>query len=159
MYVYEIRKLTSDFYNYYDRNAYPELLCKLDRSYDVIVFELEVLNDCFVAVPFRTEMRHKIGYRFRFSERSRLHQSGLDYTKIAIIHKSNSQFIGEPSLIDFDEFIEFKRNEDRIHKNIQKYILNYIKHMKGESILDSRKFNREYQYSTLQYFHSELGIN
>ena len=158
MCVCEIRRLTDDYYSYYDREIFPELLTKVERSYDVIVFELEILKNCFIAVPFRTKMRHKNGYHFRFSKRSKQHQSGLDYSKIVIIHKTYLHFIGKPSIVDLDEYVELQKNRDKIHKNIEEYIVNYIKHVTGVTILDVNKFEREYRFSTLQYFHSELGI-
>lgn len=158
MCVYEIRKLMNNFYNNYDKAKYPELLTKADRSYDVIIFKVDILMKCFVAVPFRTEMNHPNGYHFKFSNRSKSHQSGLDYSKIAIIHKKNSHFVGLPSTVDLDEYIEFQKNEDKIHKNIEKYISDYINHIIGSSPLHPKQFERKYKFSTLQYFHRELGI-
>lgn len=158
MWKYEIRKLTNDFYDNYSNAIYSELLMKIGRSYDVVIFELDVLKDCFIAVPFRTEMNHKNGYHFKFSHRSKSHQSGLDYSKIAVIHKHNSHFIGLPSTVDSDEYIEFQKNEDKIHKNIEKYILGYMNHINGTQPLHLKQFERRYKFSTLQYFHCELGI-
>ena len=158
MYSYEIRKLTNDFYNVYNQNLFPELLNKSERSYDIILFELDLLKDCFVGIPFRTEMKHNNGYHFKFSKRSQHHASGLDFSKLVIIHKNNSNFIGDLSIIDSDEYIEFEKNEDKIHKNIEKYILDYTQHIKQEVLLHPKQFDRKYKYATLKYFHIELGL-
>lgn len=156
MYNHEIVKLSKQFYIDYPSNKYPEILHNIDRRYDLVIFELEILKDCYVAVPFRSEMNHTNGYRFRHSIRSQTHSSGLDYSKMLIIKKE--EYIAAPSIIDADEYIEFERNELKIHAEVEKYIKKYIDHIKGIQILHHKQFIRKYQYSTLKYFHYELGL-
>ena len=156
MHNYEIRKLSFEFYKAYPQNQYKEILRKNGRSNDVVLFEIDYLADYYVCVPFRTEMKHNNGYKFKFSARSKNHQSGLDFSKLVII--SNSAFIREDSTIVCDEYIEFEKQEDQIHKKLAKYIYDYVEHVKGDVPLHIKQFERKYHYSTLKYFHKELGI-
>lgn len=39
---------------------------KKGRSYDVVLFEIDYLANCYVCVPFRTEMKHNNDYKFIF---------------------------------------------------------------------------------------------
>ena len=156
MYDSNIKKLSKSFYDNYPKEIYPEIMQKTERSYDVVIFELEILKDCYICVPFRSEMKHKNGYSFKNSERSKTHKSGLDFSKLVIIKKK--EYIGNDSVIDKDEFKEFIRKKDFIHKNLEKYICDYIHHVKNEKVLHRKEFDRKYKYSTLKYFHNELNI-
>ncbi len=156
MYDNEIRRLSSQFYMDFPHSLYPEILTKISRNYNIVVFEITSLKNYYICIPFRSEMKHKNGYTFRHSQRSKMHYSGLDFSKLVII--KNRYYLGDKSRIDFDEYEEFKRNKDVIHKKIEKCINDYINHYKGIKVLKQRDFNRKYQYSTLKYFHKELGI-
>ena len=68
-------------------------------------------HDYFICVPYRSEITHSYAYHFRKSARSRQHKSGLDYTKIVIINKS--EYIDtEDAFVDKDEFNETMINLD-----------------------------------------------
>lgn len=46
-----------------------------------------------------------------------------------------------------------------IKNDAQKYIENYVDYLLGKAKkYDKKEFERIYRYSTLQYFHKELGI-
>lgn len=45
------------------------------------------------------------------------------------------------------------------YPELSQYIDTYIFHVKGKKILSSNGYERKYKYSTLKYFHNELGIN
>ena len=107
-------------------------------------------------MPFRTEMKHNNGYKFKFSKRSQSHQSGLDFSKMVIFSKDI--YIGENSVIDNDEYKEFKKQEKNIHKKLEKYIEDYINHMNGYKKMHIKQYERKYKYSTLKYFHKEMKI-
>ena len=155
-YKYEIKKLSKQFYKDYPYAQYPEILGKDRRSYDVVLFEIDYLKGCYVCVPFRTEMKHNNGYRFKFSTRSKEHQSGLDFSKLVIV--SNKEYIGESSTVDIDEYKELKKQEKHIHENLINYIHSYVEHINGHSPLHRKQFDRKYRYSTLKYFHKELNL-
>lgn len=58
---YEIKKLSEQFYIDYPHDQYQEILTKEERSYDVVLFDIDYLADYYVCVPFRTEMKHNNG--------------------------------------------------------------------------------------------------
>ena len=101
-------------------------------------------------------LEHNNGYKFKFSNRSKKHQSGLDFSKLGIVSKDD--YIGESSTIDIDEYKEFEKQEDRIHMNLERYIHDYVEHINDHVPLHIKQFERKYKYPTLKYFHGELGI-
>ena len=61
--------------------------------------------------------------------------------------------------MDQDEFNETRDNIEYIKNDAQKYIDDYVDGMKEKAAkYDKKKFERIYKYSTLQYFHKELGV-
>ena len=84
MHDYEIKKLSEQFYKDYPHDQYQEILIKEERNYDVVLFETDYLADCYIYVPFRTEMKHNNGYMFKFSDRSKKHQSELEFSKLVV---------------------------------------------------------------------------
>ena len=103
-------------------------------------------------------MHHKNGYKFRSSERSKAHQSGLDYSKMAIIQ--NGDYLGTAdAVVDRDEYRETIANIHRIVADVDRYIRGYIRHIKGSEVLNIREYERKYRYATLKYFHKELSIS
>ncbi len=57
----EIKQLTQEFYQKFNKNQYPEMLHKPSRPYIVLIAEIE--GNTF-AIPFRTEVNHTLGYKF-----------------------------------------------------------------------------------------------
>ena len=111
----------------------------------------------YICVPYRTEISHSYAYRFKNSQRSRKHKSGLDYTKIVII--SDSRYIDDKIItIDKVEYKETIYHFSKIKQQALEYVEKYIAHVKGTNQLSHQEFNRRYNYSTLKYFHNELGI-
>lgn len=86
-----------------------------------------------------------------------MHKSGLDYSKIVIIAKT--EYIDSiDAIIDKDEFNETMVNLERIKKEAFDYVEEYVEHMNGIKQLHKREFDRRYGFSPLKYFHKELGI-
>ena len=112
----------------------------------------------FICIPYRSEITHSFAYLFKKSIRSKKHKSGLDYTKILIVNKTE-YLDHKDALIDKDEFNETIKNLDKIKKDALEYVENYISHMKGIKPMHPAEFKRKYGFSTLQYFHKELGLN
>ena len=113
--------------------------------------------DYFICIPYRSEITHKYAYHFSNTTRSKAHRSGLDYSKIVIITKT--EYIDTmDAIIDKDEFNETMVNLDRIKKEALNFVEDYVLHMSGVKELHKREFERRYAYSPLKYFHSELGI-
>ena len=114
-------------------------------------------SDYYICIPFRSEIGHEYAYKFRHSIRSQRSHSGLDYTKICIINDGN--YIDEkPAVVDQDEYREMRDNIETIVDEAVSYINVYIDHVKGISRLNNRQYRKKYWYTTLKYFHAELGI-
>ena len=152
---FQILKLTDDFYHAYPNPPYTEILKKKQRAYNCILFQTHY--DYFICVPYRTEISHSYAYLFKNSERSKKHKSGLDYSKIVIIKKS--EYIdNKDALVDKDEYNETILKLKRIHRESLQYVEDYVAHMKGIRPLTQQEFKRRYHYSPFKYFHEELGI-
>ena len=95
---------------------------------------------------------------FKNSIRSKRAKSGLDYSKIVIVADNN--YIGQTdAIVDKDEYNETRNNIEYIKNDAQEYVDDYVNYLSGNSTkYDKKEFERIYQYSTLQYFHKELGI-
>lgn len=152
---YQIVQLSDDFYHVYKSPPNEELLKKNNRPYTCLLFQTHY--DFFICIPYRTEITHFYAYRFKKSSRSQKHKSGLDYTKRAIIN--NNKFIDDKTVvIDKDEYNETIKAIQKIKQDALKYVEDYIAHINGNNLLAHQEFNRRYTYSTLKYFHNELGI-
>ncbi len=87
-----------------------------------------------------------------------MHKSGLDYSKIVIVQKKE-YLENFDAVVDRDEYKETRDNIEYIRKDAQAYIDDYVNQISGNlQKYDEKEFQRIYNYSTLQYFHKELGI-
>lgn len=152
--VYDIRELTASFYNAYNASSYPEILTKTNRPYDVIVFETHY--DYYVCVPFRTYLNHNQGFHFYPNPLPNGENPGLDYSETIIVKED--KYIGLSTLIDSKQMALFNKNIAIIQQEVYEYLQGYINHINGTQVMHPSQFKRKYQYSTLKYFHLELGI-
>ncbi len=154
-YAFDIYLLSSKFINAYPLSQYPELMYKQARPYNCLLIDSH--DDYFICVPYRTSINHSNAYHFSNSLRSRTSKSGLDYSKIVII-KDTSYLSSTKAVIDQDEYNETFANMDRITREALQYVDKYILHTKGIVTLHEREYDRLYRFSTLKYFHDEMGI-
>lgn len=154
---YQIINLTKQFYIHYSDPPYTEIARKGTRPYSCLLIQSSY--DYFICIPYRSHIKHKYSYRFRHSVRSKINESGLDYSKLVII--KNSEYIGtSDAIIDSDEYKETRDKIDYIKKDVQEYIREYVECITDKKEkYDKRRFQRKYGYSTLKYFHEELGIS
>ncbi len=152
---YQIIKLSDLFYEKYPNPPYVEIMKKGQRAYNCLLFETHY--DYFICIPYRTEISHEYAFRFKKSVRSRSHKSGLDYTKIVIIAKTE-YWDSSPAIIDQDEFKETMVHLRKIKSDALEFVEDYVGHQKGVKMLHPSEFRRRYTFSSLQYFHSELGV-
>lgn len=153
---YQVLNLTDKFYFDYPDPPYKEILRKNSRPYNCLLVQSHY--GYFICIPYRSHINHKYAFRFKKSIRSKKTNSGLDYSKIVIIQKSEYMGAAE-AIVDKDEFNETRDNIEYIKKDAQKYIDNYVNYLMGKNTkYDKKEFERIYMYSTLQYFHSELEI-
>lgn len=156
LFDYQIYLLSKQFSKSYPLSDYPELMYKEGRPYNCLLIDTH--EDYLICVPYRTNISHNNAFHFKRSKRSKENRSGLDYSKIVIINDL-TLISSEKAVIDHDEYLETVQNIDRIAKDVSQYIDTYILHVKGKKILSSNGYERKYKYSTLKYFHNELGIN
>ena len=152
---YHILKLTDEFYHAYPNPPCKEILKKKHRAYNCLLFQSHY--DYFICIPYRTEIRHPYAFHFTTTVRSKVHKSGLDYSKIVIIAKTD-YIDSTDAIIDKDEFNETMVNLERIKKEALDFVEDYVAHMKGSRKLHKREFERRYSFSPLKYFHKELEI-
>lgn len=153
---YQILKLTNEFYCAYPNPPYKEILKKKRRAYNCLLFQTHY--DYFICIPYRTEISHPYAFHFSNTIRSKTHKSGLDYSKLVIITKT--EYIDSvDAIIDKDEYIETMVNLERIKKEALDFVEDYVAHMKEIKLLHKREFDRRYSFSPLKYFHKELGIS
>lgn len=152
----ELSLLSSKFTQDYPSTAYPELMYKHGRPYTCLLIDSH--DDYFICVPFRSSIRHKNAFMFTGTTRSKKTQSGLDYSKIAIIKNSDYFDSTAIALVDQDEYAEMMRNLPTIVQEANDYVDTYINHVNGIVLMHPRAFLRKYQYSTLPYFHDIMGI-
>jgi hypothetical protein len=153
---YQILNLTKSFYSNYPDPPYKEIVRKDARPYNCLLVQSHY--DYFICIPYRSHINHKFAYRFKNSIRSKKSKSGLDYSKIIIV--KDTQYIGNTdAIVDKDEYNETRDNIEYIRNDAIRYVDDYVEHILGlSSKYDETEFNRIYRYSTLQYFHKELGI-
>ena len=145
---YQILKLTDVFYREYPNPLYNEILKKNNRAYNCLLFQSHY--DYFICIPYRSEISHKYAFHFTNTTRSKEHKSGLDYSKIVIITKTD-YIDSVDAIIDKDEFKETMVNLKQIKKEALDFVEDYVLHMKGIKMLHEREFERRYGFSSLKY--------
>lgn len=148
---YQIKKLSEDFYSKYDAKNYPEIERKNDRPYVVVLVNI---NNNIFAIPFRTNIKHDACYRFKNSGRKTNNMTGLDFSKAVIVN--DKEYIGGRAFVDHKEFLELENRYYFIISRFKKYLSNYYRYVSCE--LKDRDAQK-YKYTTLKYFHKELGID
>lgn len=153
---YQVLNLTEKFYIDYPEEKYPELLRKEVRPYNCLLIQSHY--GYFICIPYRTHIKHRYSFRFKKRGRSRTFNPGLDFSKIAIV--TNHDYIGtKDAVIEQDQYNQTRDNIEYIKNDAQDYIDNYVNNLLGREIkYDAKEFERIYQFSTLQYFHKELGL-
>ncbi len=151
----EIYSISNDFFNDYPPTLYPEILFKPSRPYHCLLIDTHI--GYFICIPYRTNIAHNNAYKFKSSNRSKQHRSGLDYTKMLIIREN--KYLSSNVIVDNDEYKETMLNLNRIVRESNTYLKTYINHITGISPLNPKGFARKYEFSTLPYFHDILGID
>ncbi len=143
----KIRSLTEEAYSRISQLR--ETMNKKDRGYGVLPVEIKGIT---FAIPFRSKMKHKNGFKTVFHKDNGA-WNGLDYSKAIII--SNSDLKDKVfKLRDNDEYLKVKKNKDKIQKQFEKYVEDYIFFVStGKEVKGSRL-----GFTTLQNYHIELGI-
>lgn len=148
---YKLNYLSAEFYSRYNSADYPEIENKSSRPYMVMLIQIE--HNTF-AIPFRTNVKHNNCYKFENSSRPTHSITGLDYSKAVIVN--DSKYIGAAARINDREYTELDTNYHIITKQFTSFVKNYIKYRNGK--LNEYQV-KKYKYTTLKYFHKELGLD
>ena len=117
-----------------------------------MVFLIKIDENTY-AIPFRTNIKHKFCYKFKNSDRNTKTSTGLDYTKAVVVN--DESYIGDDATIDNKEYIELNNKYFFIIRQFENYLQGYTKYAKG----GANEFEtKKYRFSTLQYFHKEIGL-
>jgi protein AbiQ len=143
--------LSAEFYKHYNSVQYPEMLHKMDRPYIVCLVKI---NNLIFAIPFRSNIKHNdafiISKKHTGGNKKR---SGIDFSKTVVIN--NKKFVekNRKPHITREEFIFLNSKDFLIIKGLKKFISAYKR---------AFRFNKKdlalYKFSSLQYFHIELGL-
>ena len=153
-FVSNICRMTEGFFSKYPYEEYPEILSKSERPYVCLLVEW---NNAFVCIPFRSNIKHKEAFIFKHTKRSKISRSGLDYKKL-VLTNDPKDIDTVDVLVDSDEYKISTRFMNEIVDDVTKYIIAYTEHISGKNILDIHEYDRKYKYSTIAYFHNELGL-
>ena len=149
--LFEIRKLTEDFYKDYPKERYPEIEQKSGRPYIVLLMKID---DNTFAIPLRTNIRHRYCYKFKKTGRSTNSATGIDYSKAVLILKET--YLGTETDIDDKEYLEIQNKGYFIIKQFKKYVYGYIAYLKYGG---NQYIEKKYRYSTLKYYDDVLLSN
>lgn len=150
MKIYQIKVLSDEFYDKYPSEKFPEIEKKRNRPYVSLLVEID--GNKF-AIPFRTELNHKYGYKFKNSDRESKNGTGLDFTKAVII--TDEIYLGRDANISNKEYVELNSKIYFIISKFKKYVDGYYKFVDGG--LDEFR-SKAYKLTTLKYFNKELKI-
>jgi protein AbiQ len=122
------------------------------RGYGVVVIDFKGL---MFAIPLRTNIRHDAAYITVNNPTQGIKGKGLDYSKAVLITKQ-SYISNEPFKIPSDERKKLLNKEHSVTQHFEKYVGRYIKavNVADRNILNSK----EYRHTTLQNYHTELGL-
>lgn len=152
---YQIIRLSPKFYLDYPNPPFTELEQKENRQYTCLLFQTHY--DFFICIPFRSNIKHKYAFHFTHSVRSRKCKSGLDFTKIVIISKT--EYLDDrQAYVDKDEFLEMQHNFPLIKQQALSYVEDYIHHLNRTRQMHPQEFKRKYIFSSLPYFHPQLSL-
>ena len=147
---YELHYLSAEFYEKYNSADYPEIEHKAQRPYIVLLIKIE--NNTF-ALPLRTNIKHNNCYKFQYSTRATDSVTGIDFSKAVVVNKV--EYIAEPAEIDNKEYVELSDRISFIISKFRTYIRGYYAYALGKS---NEYQAKRYKYTTLKYFHKELGL-
>lgn len=134
--------LSDEFYKTY--SDCPEIMRKYNRPYVCLEVRIDELT---FAIP----LRHHIPHRHCFPT---IENSGLDYTKAVVISRSD-YLRNERPTIEQKEYNLIKKSEHRIEQGMRKYLKLY---RSAWQYRDNPEYQKILHWSTLQYFHKELGL-
>lgn len=148
--LFRLHYLSKKFYDKYNITVYPEIEHKALRPYIVLLIEID---DNTFALPLRTNIKHGNCYKFQYSSRPTESVTGIDFSKAVIIN--DNSYIGDIAEMDNKEYVELNNRIAFIISKFRTYVKGYYTFASGKA---HEKQAKKYKYTTLKYFHKELGI-
>jgi ribosomal protein S8 len=111
------------------------------------VFLIKIEKNTF-AIPFRTHINHRFSFLTVPAEKK-----GIDFSKAVVIYKSSYIDNTRKAIINRQERKVIMKDEVKIINKFSKYVRDY------KSLIQKGERRFYYAFSTLQYFHQELGID
>lgn len=148
--LYELHYLSKDFYDKYNAIEYPEIEHKTQRPYIVLLIKID---DNTFGLPLRTNIRHSNCYKFQYSSRPTNSITGIDFSKAVVVN--NNDYIGDIAEMDNKEYVELNDRIAFIISKFRTYIKGYRTYAMGQANEHQAK---KYRYTSLKYFHKELGL-
>ena len=148
--LFELHYLSQKFYEKYNAAVYPKIEHKPQRPYIMLLIKID--ENTF-ALPLRTNIRHNSCYKFRHSSRPTESVTGIDFSKAVIIN--DKTYIDGIAEIDNKEYVELNDRIVFIMSKFRTYLKGYYVFAMGKAHEQQAK---RYRYTTLKYFHKELGI-
>lgn len=150
----ELRFLTQAFYQKYTSVIYPEICAKDGRPYAILLVKID--SNTF-AIPLRTNIQHKYCYKFKNTNRNTNSSTGLDFSKAVIVNELKYIDFNTTATIDNKEYLEISNKHFFIEKKFKEFLDKYKKVI-NDPVKYSYEYNLLNKYSTLKYFHIEIGL-
>jgi protein AbiQ len=123
------------------------------RNRACIVCLVKIDNLTF-AIPFRSNINHNASLiTLRQTTNSKNGRRGIDFSKAVVINDEKYIDRSRFPYINRQEFIFLESKEFLILKGLKKFITEYKRLVQFK-----QKTSSVYKFSTLQYFHVELGL-
>lgn len=139
--------LSSAFYSAYPSNIYTQMEMKTNRPYAHVILSSNGLLFC---IPLRSNINHPHAY---FTNKKQ--KCGLDFSKAVVIKNVNYIDNNTKVFLRQDEYQKLLGKDYIIQQQFEKYLVLYKKALTDETVPHREKILK---YSSLQYFHKELGI-
>lgn len=121
-------------------------------------YHLKYLTDLFYqkyTAQDYPEIEHKKERpKFKHSDRDTKSSTGLDYSKTVVLN--DESYIGDDAVIDNKEYVELNNKYFFIIRQFENYLRGYRKYAGGEA---NEFESKKYRFSTLKYFHKEIGLS
>lgn len=123
------------------------------RGYGFVVIKIN--KNLTFAIPKRSRIRQKRAFITKRSREKGVYGKGLDYSKALLITRS-SYIFHSPFKIAYDEHKKIMNSGSQIRTEFEEYVNDYIGAVRSgdQNLLDSKEF----QFTTLVNYHTELGI-
>jgi protein AbiQ len=146
----EFHRLSAAFYANFGKCE--EILNKEERPYYVLLLELDGLT---YAIPLRSHITHSFCFAaVNFSGQ----KSGLDYSKAVVITNTAKYIDPAQVTIRRHEYNIYKQREYLIKKQFSSYVASYKKEIRRRRKNPKLPVSTLCCYSSLKYFHQELGL-